>query len=446
MLSGQKFVHRCVRYATAKPEGISMKSTPMLLAMLLAVDAFLAVQQASLMRATVSLKAEPIQIADKALDGVDLGIADDHMYRRPVVWSTHPPYKPAEPNKKDLGFFKRQEETRPAIFIAWRNTDLIEEVEVRLRNLGSEEGRGEVSVDILDEEGRIELHLEPLSYNRTVSVPPRDQGGFEGKVVKMAADRRLNRLIDLYDRIRKPYSVRATVRTLGAVDANIRDNVKFKSFNVPFVAKPGFRHTYNYRFVSDAPGPRRVVWRLESTTLPDGWQLSGSPVPKEAFAYDPKTPLSGFVSFDIPATAKEGEMVELRASLVDAATGEVIQQKELFLAQDTTPPTMSEIRIRTQQAIQLQMAQGMVRIDLQVSDFGSGVLEASGVWIEFSTDDGRTFAQKSGAYATGNFVAPTSFIAEIGPFRSGTKVLMFIGAMDSAGNVARHTVEPIVVE
>jgi hypothetical protein len=422
----------------------SNRTTQLLTALGVAVGLMTAAQALSAQAHTGPLTPEPIRLASVAVDGVDLGIADDHMYRRPIVWSTHPPDKP-EGNEK-VGYFREGEEARPGIFIAWRNTELVEEVEVRVRNLGNQEGRGEVSIDIINDGGQVELHLEPLEYNRVITIPPRDKGGLEGRVVKMTADRRLNRLIDLYDRIRKPYSVRATVRTVGAVDANLTDNVKFKSFNIPFAAMPGYRQTYNYRFTNDSAGTRQVRWKLESTQLPTGWQVSGTSLPKEPFAFTSGTPLIGSVSIDVPTSTREGEMAELRLSLVDATTGEILNQREWFLARDVTPPTISEVRIRTQQPIQLRMEPGMVRIDLMASDLGSGVFEASGVWVDFSSDGGRTFMGITAAYETGNFITPTSFTANIGPFRPRTKLIVFVGAMDCAGNVARYGPEEVVTE
>jgi len=391
-----------------------------------------------------SLKPTAIQLADQPSSGIDLGIADDQMYRRPLAWSTHPPLH-ADADRT-IRPFKDNEESRPGVFIAWRNTELVEEVEVRVRNLGDREGQAQVAVDIVDNVGNIELHLEPVSYNQTVLIPARGNGGLDGRIVKMKADRRLNRLIDLYDRTKKPYHVRATVRTLGAVDANLSDNVKVKSFNIPFRATPGSRQIFRYAFDSKIVGQRPVRWRIESTEIPGGWQLAGTPTNIGTFSLPVNTQNLGFLQVDIPASSKEGEMFELRLSLLDANTNEVVEQREWFLANDQTPPQISEIRVRTGETQQFKLDPGMVRVDLMAADMGSGILEASGVWLDISADEGRTFVQRTSQYNVGNFVAPTSFTADIGPYRAGTKLQIFVNALDSAGNVTRHGPEEVVVE
>lgn len=382
---------------------------------------------------TVPVKLNPvrIEIQEKEIEGVDLGIGDDRLYGRPVSWSQN------EPIKRE-GMLASIAESRPGVFIAWRNTKLVEEVEVRVRNLGNKEGRGEVYVDVLDEEGRLLLHLEPPQDQKVVALPPRNRGGQEGKIVKMLADRRLNRLIDLYDRIRLRYDVRATVKTMDTVDANPSDNVKVKAYNIPFRAVPGQRHILNYVFTNLSGATQSAKWKLESTNLPSGWALTGSMLTDKTLTVQQGEKLRGFLTFDVPIDAKEGDLVELRLSLLDAKTNEVLGQHEWFLVYDTKPPFISNVKVTQKE--------GKIIIEEVVSDPGSGVLEASGVWSDFSTDDGRTYAHITHNYNFGNFVDPTTFRAEIGPFRSGTKVIMHLYASDTAGNVSRNELGEVIVE
>jgi hypothetical protein len=377
------------------------------------------------------LMPEPIERPRAAIPGVDLGIGDDRLYGRPVSWSQRAPL-PRE------GMLATIVESRPGVFIAWRNTNLVEEVEVRVRNRGTQEGRGRVFVDILDEEGKLLLHLEPPPESAIVTVPPKDRGGEEGKIVKMMADRRLNRLIDLYDRTRTRYDVMAVVQTLDVRDANPADNAKVKAYNIPFRAVPGFRHTLNNVFANFSDKSREVRWKLESTKMPDGWQLSGSALVRHPFSFEPGEKLNVFLTMDIPMTVPEGALVELRLSLLDAHTHEVLQQHEWFLVHDTQPPFITNVKVAPQDT-------GHIQMEEMVSDPGSGVLEASGVWSEYSTDDGRTFSQRTHNYTVGNFVDPTTFQTSIGPFRSGTQVMLFLNASDTAGNVQRIGPQTVVV-
>ena len=61
-------------------------------------------------------------------------------------------------------------------------------VAVRVRNLGSEAGEGRIGVDILDEYGKVLLHLEPPDEQKIVRVPAKDRGGLEGKIIRMKAN------------------------------------------------------------------------------------------------------------------------------------------------------------------------------------------------------------------------------------------------------------------
>src|SRR5262245_60675772 len=101
--------------------------------------------------------------------GVDLGIADDETYRRPNSWSELETDGVGESHasilvpavEKVMADGLSGPASRPGMSIAWRNAAQIEEVEVRVRNLGSEPAEGRLSVDVFDELGAILLHLEP---------------------------------------------------------------------------------------------------------------------------------------------------------------------------------------------------------------------------------------------------------------------------------------------
>jgi len=113
------------------------------------------------------------------------------------------------------------------------------------------------------------LRLEPPEELKVIRVPASDMGGREGKVLRMAASRVLNNLIDRYDNERRRYDVRATVETLHVEDANPFDNSKTKSWNVPHAVRPGQRNTFNYVFQNH-----------ESSPVPGFGCLSGRLTPK----------------------------------------------------------------------------------------------------------------------------------------------------------------------
>jgi hypothetical protein len=129
-----------------------------------------------------------------------------------------------------------------------------------------------------------------------------------------------------------------------------------------------------------------------------------------------------------PADIEEGAFLETRISLIDDATGEIVQQREWFQVYDTIPPDISNYRI-------MMTPDHRVAIEALVGDKGSGVMEATGVQTEYSTDGGRTWSARPHNYTRGNFVTPTTFEAVLGPFAPGTPLQLRFSARDTAGNV-----------
>jgi hypothetical protein len=363
-------------------------------------------------------------LAAQARADVDLGIADDETFKRPNSWSKLPHKR--TPIETVLDTDGAGPASRPGISIAWRNAEQVEEVEVRVRNLGSDPGEGRVYVDVLDERGKLLLHLDPPEDQAKIRVPAADRGGREGKVLRMKAHRDLNTLIDSYDRTRTRYDVRATVETVGP-DKNPFDNVKVKSFNIPFAVRPGFLNVYNYIYKNQRDKEVQVKWQFEHTPYPPGWEIKGAPVSREPFGLKPGQEIVGHLTMLAPDKIEENAFLEARLSLVDVASGQPLQQHEWFQVYDTEPPHVSNYRL-------VLTADHHVAIQALVADRGSGVLEATGVVTEFSTNGGRTWAGAAHNYKNGNFVQPTLFEAVIGPFAPGTKVQLRFRARDTAGN------------
>jgi hypothetical protein len=356
--------------------------------------------------------------------GVDLGIADDETYGRPISWAMATPDGVPEPEAR---LAMSGPSSRPGVSIAWRNAQQIEEVEVRVRNLGSEPGEGRVWVDILDFEGVMLLHLEPPEDQKVIRLPAVDRGGRDGKVLRMRASRELNNLIDRYDASRIPYHVQATVETVGE-DASPFDNSKTKSWNIPFRVRPGQLNVYNYRFVNHGDVPQDVRWEFETTEAPRGWVIQGAPESESSFRMAPGESIQGALTMLAPDVLEERDFLETRVSLVDTETGAVLSQREWFQVYDTEPPHVSNYRL-------VFTNDHRLAIQALVSDRGSGVLEATGVTTEYSTDGGRTWSHRAHNYNAGNFTTPTLFEAVLGPFESGTAVQLRFTARDTGGNV-----------
>lgn len=88
---------------------------------------------------------------------------------------------------------------------------------------------------------------------------------------------------------------------------------------------------------------------------------------------------------------------------------------------------------------------GLTEVTATANDVTSMIKEASGVRVEYSTDSGVTFSTRVLAYLDGNFVGPTRFRGDLGPFTPGTKLAMSIHAEDIAGNTTVRKIDPVVI-
>jgi hypothetical protein len=377
-----------------------------------------------------------IFLATPSFCDVNLGIGDDDTYKRPNSWSKNNLKAPAH-NERVLIADGEGPASRPGMSIAWRNANQIEEVEVRVRNLGSEPGEGRLYVDILDEYGKVLLHLDPPDEQKIVRIPAMDRGGLEGKIIRMKANWQLNNLIDRFDRARIRYHVRGTIETIGK-DSDPFDNIKVKSWNIPFRVRPGFTNVYNYLYRNNGDQPVDVKWVFEHTPYPAGWTIEGVPQRKENFTLKPGEEIHGALLMRAPEKIEEGAFVESRLSLADVKTGMPFQQNEWFQVYDTKPPQVSNYQV-------VLTDDHHVGIRVLVADKESGVLEATGVATEYSVDGGRTWSLRAHNYTRGNFVKPTEFETVLGPFLPGTNVALRFSASDTAGNVQGFIPEDAVV-
>jgi len=355
-----------------------------------------------------------------AYAGADLAIGDDEVYQRPNSWS-----KNGQAPATDYAYAA----SRTGVSIAWRNADQVEEVEVRIINLGDKEGSGNISVDVVDVDSRVLLHLTPPEGEEVVQVPPASMGGLQGKIIRMKASWELNGLIDRFDLAHIQYGVMATVEPIGP-DDNLANNRKTKTWNNMSRVVPGGTTIFNYSFINAESSPLSLVLRLERNRLPDGWVLHDSNEGHGDITLQPGEKITGTVILTVPnAGIANGAFSEARITLLDQKLGKVYRQHEWFEIYDTVPPTISNYRA-------VLLKDHTIAIQALVADQHSGVLEATGVSTQFSVDGGKTWAVKAHNYKTGNFVRPTLFETVIGPFPAGTNVMLRFAARDTAGNAA----------
>jgi hypothetical protein len=357
-------------------------------------------------------------------DGVDLGIGDDETYKRPNSWSQNK--TKLKENESLLATDGQGAASRPGVSIAWRNATQIEEVEIRVRNLGNKPGEGKPSVDILGESGEVLLHLTPPDEQEIISIPAADRGGLEGKIIRMKASRSLNNLIDRYDRMKLRYHVKATIETIGE-DLNPFDNSKTKTWNSSFTVRPEYLNTFNYTYKNHSDSAVVVKWLFEHTPYPKDWEVDGVPSETNSFTLKPGEEIKGFLTMKAPKVIEENAFLESRLSLVDEKSNKVFQQQEWFQVYDTKPPHVSNYRL-------VETSDNRIGIQVLASDMGSGILEATGVTTEFSTDGGRTWATVAHNYKNGNFVRPTLFEAFLGPFNDNTNLQLRLTVKDTWGN------------
>jgi hypothetical protein len=322
---------------------------------------------------------------------------------------------------------------RPNAFIAWRNSQRILEVEIEARNLGDKQATGRVFLAVLDESGQ-QLASNEYGPVQNVTLPPRDKGGAEGRIVQVKGTLALNLLIDKLDRANKPYLLKAWISN--PQDTNQADNVMVKTFNVPSRAMAGAHYFREYTYQNTATKPVTLEWSLESSARPNGWQLDSSFKPKERTTLQPGEFTHGFLRVDTPTASKEGEHVDLRVVARDVTSNKVIYNYEWFVVNDSTPPSIKDVTQNVSATNSLELA-------ATVDDATSMLKEASGIRAEYSTDNGVTFSSRVMAYSAGNFVGPTSFTADIGPFAAGTTVVGRIVATDIAGNTDERSFGPV---
>jgi hypothetical protein len=335
----------------------------------------------------------------------------------------------------DLGVGRGVNSHRPNILVAWRNTERILEVEILVRNLGNRPGRGKVLLEICDSEGKQLLAAKETD----VTVPARANGGEQGTIVQTKGFRLMNIMFDQLDRQDQRYKLRATVHTEGE-DANPLDNVATKSFNVDCRARPGTTNFYRYQITNATDAEMKGTVVFDHTDLPAGWIMSAEPEPGTKVVLAPREVLTGIVTVKTPKAMKDGDYVDLQASLATTKGGKpvVADQDEWLLVATTQPPEVD-------QPTWTVKPDGSVLVNVAAFDPICGIKEASGVQVAYSLDNGVTFSTRIMAYIRGDFYNKTWFEGTLGPFAPGSQVAAAVTVSNNAGITRRFELPPLTV-
>ena len=366
----------------------------------------------------------------KTSPAVDLGIADTSGLARPGLQAF------AEPAQ------------RPGILIAWRNSAKVRETEVRVRNLGARTANGHLWVDIVDGDHRVLESAPATETPFVVSLPSAGDGGDTGMVVQVPGSYHKNQLLDELDRSHDPYCIRIRLDTLTQADANPLDNVAVKCYNTAARMVPAGVAFHQYAFRNDTATPVEGRIAFERSRLPDGWTMETEPKAGKTVTLRPGEVFRGSVVVRGPKDLTDGSYADVRPMLV-TTSGTVFDKSEFFVAADDKAPEFTEVFAAPatngftgpgslgEQAPTAAAARNTIYVNLRAIDSLSGVAEASGASVVYSTDDGFTRTRRTMTYSDGNFTAPTGFDTDIGPFPPGTVVELAVTVRDVVGNETR---------
>ncbi|ASQ02365.1 hypothetical protein GOC87_03800 [Sinorhizobium meliloti] len=320
---------------------------------------------------------------------------------------------------------------RPAILIAWRNTNKVFEAEVLVQNLGRDPGKGRVFIEIVDPDGQVLMRRPEAGQEVEVSVNGKDSGGLEGELVQVMGSPQANQLIDRMDRDHIPYTIRAVIETAeGDIDRS--NNVSGKTYNNEARVDKGSREQFSYRLSNSSEKPLSLLIEIDSAGFPEDWALETNPKTGEFINLAAGETVHGQLAISQAGSEFRQQRGTLVLRAIDVSTDRVFDVREWYVAADAIQPSLDD----REQVI--EVLNGSIHVEVVAHDPQSGIKEASGVRLEYSTDEGVTYSNKVMAYADGNFMDPTRFSTEIGPFVPGTKVQLSLSVSDSVGNILRR--------
>jgi hypothetical protein len=319
---------------------------------------------------------------------------------------------------------------RPGILVAWRNTKKVLEVEALVKNLGCRAASGLLTVEVLDGAHHILAKEPPATQPFVVAVPRASDGGDTGITVQVPGTYRLNQILDGIDRDHGVYCLRIRIQTLQFADANNRNNAAVKCYNnaAMMVSNGIAAYQFYLRNSSNHSVSGRIL--IEQTKLPSGWSLETKPAGGSQVTLRPDAIVLGSIVLTGPAQVQEGAYVDIRPTLI-STSNDVIDADEFYVAADYRPPQITHAFVAPGRDAH------SLYVNVRAIDSVDGVAEASGVTVEWSTDDGFTVNQRALTYVDGNFLSATGFDGDVGPFPDGTRVKLAIRVHDVVGNTAK---------
>jgi hypothetical protein len=313
---------------------------------------------------------------------------------------------------------------RPNILIAWRNSQKILELETRVANTSERPNTVDVSISIVDELGA-SLWTTP---SQRVTLPPHQITN-----VMFTGTREVNLLVDRLDSQRAKYSM---VSRVVASEDPAAASVRAKTFHAATrIAGDDLGYfKFTYRNNGTTPLQGKLAMRQAA---PTGWLLQTAPSLGTTVNLAPGDAVTGYATIKAPPAVKPGTQVDLAFSLISSDGKAIVDEREWYVVADSSAPEIVDAKAFVLDA-------GRVSVRAIGRDALSGIDEASGVQLAYSTDGGITWSTKVLAYEDGNFVDATSFTADIGPFRAGTNLSYVFSIRSAAGNVAMTSVNELV--
>jgi hypothetical protein len=109
----------------------------------------------------------------------------------------------------------------------------------------------------------------------------------------------------------------------------------------------------------------------------------------------------------------QGASFEARVAVLDASSGRLLGQRELFLIYDTIPPSITNVRV-------LLLADHTVAVQGLAGDEHSALHEQRGLLLHYSVNGGSTWSTEVHRNRVGPFTEPTVFEFILGSFAPAT--------------------------
>jgi hypothetical protein len=358
---------------------------------------------------------------------------------------------------------------RPAIQIAWRNSQKLRNTKMLLSNQLRRPVLARIQVQVLNGQHQA-LTTDPLYTAHLRPAPAKT-------AIEMLGRRGTNSIFNQLDALDQSYCLAVTVQPLNVPAAEAKSTFGIKCYNNAVKLIPGIPATVPYVLRNRTPAPARVKALLNMTKLPAGWTVR--PAAKDNWSAQilgPGQATSGWLTITAPRSTRNGTSIDLRPALLDLTTGAVLDGTEIFAAVDSTPPDVVSAWAQTAYltGTAAQDSQTMSRLQngykantslanynknnvghpeagyylyvmVYAKDEFAGLAEASGMEVSYSTDGGVTSSERTLAYIDGNFFGATSFCTYIGPVPLGTHLTLSIIARNVVGNVSETSTQAFTV-